>query len=120
MLFNNAGISGKIGTVWELEKKSVEKVLNVNLLSHFSTLREFLPAMIAKNKGNVIATCSILGFLWGKNGAPYVASKHGLKASMECLKEELRGANANNVKVSLVYPSLTYTNIVAGIQLQPQ
>ena len=105
---------------WELETDAVRKVLEVNMLSHFNTLRAFLPSMIKKNRGSVVATCSILGFLWGKHGAPYVASKHALKASMECLKEELKGADAGNVKVSLVYPSLTYTNIVSGLQLQPR
>ena len=120
MLFNNAGIAGKFGHMWDLGTVGVRKVLEVNTISHFSMLREFLPSMIQKNSGHIVATCSVLGFLWGKKGAPYVASKHALKACMECLKDELRFLNASNVMVSLAYPSLTCTDILTGIQLQPQ
>ena len=112
MIFNNAGITGPVGKCWEADLNLAQKTFEVNLFAHFYILREFLPKMIAKNKGHVIPTCSFAGFAWMRDIAPYVGSKHAVHGYYECLKEDLRGI-ASDVKVSIVYPGLIATQMTA-------
>ena len=121
MLFNNAGISGRLLPMWDLSAADARKLFEVNLFSHFTTIREFVPAMIRNGRGHIVANCSILGFLWGPKGTSYVSCKHAMTASMECLKEDLRVAGAGEkVKVTVIYPSVTYTNMEEALQIQPK
>jgi all-trans-retinol dehydrogenase (NAD+) len=78
MLFNNAGIvSGKKIFDPENSDAYMEKTVQVNTISHFWTVKAFLPAMIAKNHGHLITIASSAGLV-GVNGlADYCASKFG-------------------------------------------
>lgn len=121
MLFNNAGVGEVYDRPWEIEMRTVRKVIEVNLISHFSTLKAFLPAMIRENKGHVVATCSVFGFLFFERQSPYCASKAAVRAAMECLKQDLLKDNPDNkVQVSLVYPALVHTNMTASLDLRPK
>lgn len=35
----------------------------VNLISHFHTIREFLPGMLEENRGTIVTVASVLGYL---------------------------------------------------------
>ena len=60
ILVNNAGIvSGK--KLLDNNEKLIEKTINVNTVSHHYTVREFLPAMIKRNKGHVVTVASCAG-----------------------------------------------------------
>ena len=60
ILINNAGIvSGK--KILENNEKLIEKTLHVNTISHHFTVREFLPAMIKKNRGHIVTVASCAG-----------------------------------------------------------
>ena len=68
--------------------------------------------MVQNNRGHVVATCSLAGFCHLNNGAPYIAAKHAILGYYNCLKEDLRVASSN-VCVSLVYPGIIDTNMIA-------
>lgn len=116
MIFNNAGITGPLGKCWETDLNYAVKTFDVNLFSHWYIMREFLPAMIRKNKGHIIPTCSVAGFVPGKNGAPYVGTKHAVNGYYHCLKEDLRDSHSS-VNVSIVYPGHIHTNMTANVDL---
>lgn len=60
VLINNAGI-GFGGTILEAPEKNIRATLNVNLVAHFLTVKEFLPAMIKKNAGESICPSGYFG-----------------------------------------------------------
>jgi all-trans-retinol dehydrogenase (NAD+) len=78
ILVNNAGIvSGKKIFDPENNDAYMEKTVQVNTISHFWTVKAFMPRMIAKNHGHLITIASSAGLV-GVNGlADYCASKFG-------------------------------------------
>ncbi len=94
LLINNAGIvSGK--SILDLSDTMMKKTLEVNTLSHLYTIREFLPDMIALNKGHVVSIASIAGVVGLPKGSDYSASKFGAFAIDECLRLEMKKNNYN-------------------------
>ena len=121
MLFNNAGICGPLGPCWKMDVSQVKKTLDVNLLASFITVKEFLPAMIQRNKGHIIATCSMAALVCTGFSAPYSASKHGLKAFSNDLREDLRKIGPNlNIFISTVFPAFINTNMIANHNTYPR
>lgn len=83
MLINNAGIvSGKKIFDPENSDAYMEKTMQVNTISHFWTVKAFMPAMIEKNHGHLVTIASSAGLV-GVNGlADYCASKFGKDSVM--------------------------------------
>lgn len=54
ILVNNAGIA-TAHNILDTSEESLEKVFRVNLLSHWTTIKEFLPAMLEAQKGRELA-----------------------------------------------------------------
>jgi NAD(P)-dependent dehydrogenase (short-subunit alcohol dehydrogenase family) len=80
VLFNNAGISGKIAPVYDLEPADWDDIIRVNLRGMFLVQRATLRAMIqAKVRGSVVnMASSMAGWDVLAGGAGYAASKHGV------------------------------------------
>jgi NAD(P)-dependent dehydrogenase (short-subunit alcohol dehydrogenase family) len=80
VLFNNAGISGKIAPVYDLEPADWDDVIRVNLRGMFLVQRAILRAMIqTKVRGSVVnMASSMAGWDVLAGGAGYAASKHGV------------------------------------------
>ena len=115
ILINNAGI-GNSSTILELSPKLLQTLVSVNLMSHWYTVQEFLPAMIAKKKGHVMATASMAAFLGFVGSADYAATKAGLTAFHETLTQELKHRyKCPEVKTSIVYPLWTRTRLNASL-----
>ncbi|KAK0552376.1 hypothetical protein OC845_001751 [Tilletia horrida] len=110
MLINNAGVlNGKL--LLDLSVEDVQKIIGVNLTSHFWTMKVFLPDMIKKHKGHIVTVSSVMGHIGiphageqdsaPKDGAEvfsllsinppgdYVATKHALVGLHESLRYEL-------------------------------
>lgn len=116
ILYNNAGIAS-VKPFFELNPPTIKKVFDINVLAHFWTLQEFLPDMLAKNKGHVVTMCSMMAHMAYRGSPPYFSSKHALDALIECLKEELYFNDKNcKVKFTTIYPSFTKTNMTVGDQ----
>jgi len=80
VLFNNAGISGKIAPVYDLEPADWDDIIRVNLRGMFLVLRAILRAMIqTKVQGSVVnMASSMAGWDVLAGGAGYAASKQGV------------------------------------------
>lgn len=98
VLINNAGI-GFAKTILSESEEQIRKTLDVNLLAHFLTVKEFLPKMVEANHGHVLATASMASFVTCAQNVSYSAAKAGLLAYHEGLRQELDYRyNARNVR----------------------
>jgi NAD(P)-dependent dehydrogenase (short-subunit alcohol dehydrogenase family) len=109
VVFANAGISWRTGasTIASCDEAEFEKIVEVDLLGVWRTIRAALPEII-RNKGQVLVTSSVYAFLNGMANAPYAASKAGVEMLARCLNAEFAYTGAT---ASVVYPGWTATAI---------
>lgn len=77
VLINNVGIN-PYGTVTETTDELWDRVMNINLKSHFICARECIPSMLRNGKGVVINVSSVQAFLSQNKVAAYTTSKTAL------------------------------------------
>ncbi|KAI9856763.1 MAG: hypothetical protein M1813_008800 [Trichoglossum hirsutum] len=115
ILINNAAIAhGK--SILDLSHDEIEQTFRVNLLSHFHTLKTFLPGMIRQNRGTVVTVSSVLSHLGCRNLSDYTSSKSALLALHASLTAELLHAHQKTIKTLLVTPGQLTTPLFAGIK----
>lgn len=80
VLFNNAGISGKVAPVFELDAGDWDEIIRINLRGIFLVQKAAIRAMIAgKTAGSVVNMgSSMAGWDVLAGGAGYAASKHAV------------------------------------------
>lgn len=117
ILVNNAGVANPGSSIVEFDPKKTKLTIDVNLLSHFYTLKIFLPHMIRTNHGHVMSVASAGSFLMPAGGADYGATKAGLVALHETLKIELEVLyqNRTGVLCSIVHPYWIRTPLLDSI-----
>lgn len=74
----------------EHSEEEIRKTFDVNVFGQFWTLEAFMPHMLAKHRGHIIAISLIAGFLGLSNLVPYCTSKFAVRGFMEALYEEIR------------------------------
>jgi NADP-dependent 3-hydroxy acid dehydrogenase YdfG len=121
ILFNNAGIAGPFGAIWEVDQLELEKVIKVNLMSVIYGLCLFIPIMIKENKECwIINTASGAGLYTNgsltSNLPGYVASKHAVVALSEHVYLYLQKRNLK-VNVSVLCPGSVATNLLDSIRI---
>jgi len=88
-LINNVGIAGPTGTIEKLNSEDWEKILKVNVISHFYFTKLAIP-MLKKNRGgsiiNVSSGAGVMGF---PLRSPYAASKWAVIGVTKTLAMEL-------------------------------
>ena len=91
----NAGIAQRAATALATDRDQFERVLEVNLLGVWRTVRAALP-QIAERGGHVVVISSIYAFANGMGEAAYAMSKAGVEQLGRALRAELRphGASA--------------------------
>lgn len=112
ILVNNAGIF-RIIELESMPAAEFSSMLRLNLLAPFLVLREFLPSMRERGSGHVITIGSSADrVIYAGNGA-YSASKFGVRAIHEVLREETRGSG---IKATLISPAGVDTDIWDSIR----
>ncbi|KAJ5587994.1 uncharacterized protein N7459_003759 [Penicillium hispanicum] len=112
VLVNNAGV-GHDGTILDEPESKIRQTFEVNTISHFWMVKEFLPAMIRANHGHVITIASMASFVALGEMADYCCSKASALAFHETLRQELRSwYNAPNVRTSVVHPMWVRTPMI--------
>ena len=94
-----------LGTVSELTAAQWREHLDVNLLAPAELTRLALPALRAA-RGTVVYVNSGAGLRANPEWSAYAASKHGLRALADALREEER---EHGVRVTSIYPGRTAT-----------
>ena len=111
LLFNNAGIAGPLGAIWETDCQDVERVLRVNFLSMVYSCRYFVPLMLdAKQHSHIINTASGAGLHTAANMTAYMTSKHAVVALTEILQRDLNEREAD-IGVSVLCPGMVETQL---------
>ena len=82
ILVNNAGI-GAAGSILDQSDQFTEKLFKVNIISHFTLIREFMPDMVKKNKGHIVGLASLASFISPPGMVDYAATKAAVLALHE-------------------------------------
>lgn len=113
ILINNAAIvNGK--SLLQLSVEEIEHNFQVNLLSHFYTLKAFLPGMVRAGSGTVVTLSSVLGQIGSAHLSDYTAAKAGLTAMHKSLSAEL--TVYPDIKTVLVTPGQLSTPLFSGVE----
>jgi len=110
----NAGIEA-VGTVETIDPATFERVIEVNLLGVWRTVRATLPHVIARG-GYVLPIASAAAATHLALMAPYAASKAGVEAFADSLRQELDGTG---VRVGCGYFSFLDTDMVSEAFANP-
>ncbi|KAK4227975.1 hypothetical protein QBC38DRAFT_362961 [Podospora fimiseda] len=115
ILINNAAIvPGK--PLLSLTLPEIDRSISTNLLSHFYTLKTFLPYLTSSDSGATIVTISsVIGILGAANLTDYAASKAGVSALHKSLAAELKQSHPN-IRMVLVTPGQLSTPLFYGVQ----
>lgn len=100
VLINNAGV-GFCRTILGAKEEHIRKTFEVNTVSHFWMVREFLPAMIKQDHGHVVTIASMASYAVLAQNVDYSCTKASALAFNEGLHSELRSRyNAPNVRTT--------------------
>lgn len=98
ILVNNAGIMPQHEILNHTEKE-IRMIYEINTIAHCWMFQAFLPKMIEKNRGHIVALSSIAGMTGLNNLVPYCGSKFAVRGTQEALLEELRQHSNGQSKV---------------------
>ncbi|MEE6463728.1 hypothetical protein FKM82_006034 [Ascaphus truei] len=117
LLLNNAGVvSGH--HLLECPDELIERTMMVNCHAHFWTTKAFLPKMMEINHGHIVTIASSLGLFSTAGVEDYCASKFGAVGFHESLSHELKAADKDGIKTTLVCPYLVDTGMFRGCRIR--
>ncbi|KAJ7639064.1 retinal short-chain dehydrogenase/reductase [Roridomyces roridus] len=120
VLVNNAGVvQGKL--LLDLSPEDVQQTFGVNTLSHFWTLKAFLPGMIEKKKGHIVTMASVMGIHGVAQMTDYCASKAALINLNRSLRSELdKRYKTPGIRTTLVCPGHIHTALFSTLNMSNQ
>lgn len=98
-----------VGTTLELDRATFQRVIDVDLIGAWETIRAVLPPMIEANEGSIITIGSTAATKGIPNMGPYVAAKHGLVGLTKTVANEV---GPHSVRVNMVCPTSTNTTML--------
>ncbi|XP_076349857.1 epidermal retinol dehydrogenase 2-like isoform X2 [Tachypleus tridentatus] len=114
ILINNAGIvNGK--RFLDCTDENITKTFNINTMSHFWTLKAFLPDMIEANHGHLVSMASMAGLCGVPRLTDYCASKFACIGLEESLRMELDSEGHTGVHSTVVCPFFVKTGMFNGV-----
>jgi NAD(P)-dependent dehydrogenase (short-subunit alcohol dehydrogenase family) len=107
--FANAGISGGMTGVFDIEPADFAEVLRVNLIGPWLMVKHAGKAMADAGKGgSIVLTASVAGIRSGAGGPAYSASKAGV---INLAKVSAQQLSETNVRCNAICPGLTETGM---------
>ncbi len=106
ILVNNAATNPHFGPLLTAEESHWHKILDVNLVGYFRTVKAAVPYMRRRGGGKVINIASIAGLTPLQGMGVYSAAKAGVIMLTKALAMELAG---ENIQVNAVAPGLVKT-----------
>jgi uncharacterized protein len=100
VLVANAGIPGT-GTIGSFSEEEVDRAVDVNLRAPIQMARAFVPRMVERGRGHVVLISSMSGKVASPGASVYCATKFGLRAFGQGLRQDLHGTG---VGVTTVFP----------------
>ncbi|XP_013118278.1 short-chain dehydrogenase/reductase family 16C member 6 [Stomoxys calcitrans] len=125
ILVNNAGIVC-CKPFWDLPDRVIQNTYNINVISHYWTVKAFLPHMIENNSGHIVTVGSVTGMLGTYGCTDYSATKYACIGFHESLLTELKTHGFDNIFMTLICPYYINTGMFSGVKprmipmLEPQ
>ncbi|XP_070533995.1 estradiol 17-beta-dehydrogenase 11-like [Ptychodera flava] len=110
ILVNNAGILHGLELL-RLSDSQIERLMNVNIMAHFWTVRAFLPAMLERQHGHVVSIAAAAGKCGIGKLVDYSASKFAVVGFTEALAIEIREMKISGVYTTTVLPYFVDTGM---------
>ncbi|XP_011300914.1 short-chain dehydrogenase/reductase family 16C member 6 [Fopius arisanus] len=103
ILINNAGVA--IGRKFlDTPDELIAMTMEVNVMSHFWTVKAFLPDMMRDNKGHIVSIASLAGHVGIPKLVDYCASKFAAVGFDEALRMELESDGYDNIQTTVICP----------------
>lgn len=112
ILVNNAGITGS-HTILATPPAFVARIFGANVMAHWNLVREFVPHMVAQDRGHVVTVASMASFITNSANVDYTATKAAALAFHEGLTSELRiWYRAPGIATTIVHPGFVRTPLI--------
>ena len=113
ILFNNAGY-GSMDWFEKLDpERSIETIIQVNLIGTMLVTHAVLPHMLKRRAGHIINMSSVAGLIAAPLASTYSAGKYGVRAFTDSLRREVAPLG---VKVTGIYPGPAKTEFGQKLQ----
>jgi NADP-dependent 3-hydroxy acid dehydrogenase YdfG len=110
ILVNNAGL-GRAGKLVDSDPDEVDLMIRVNLWGLYLVTRFCLPLMAGRGGGEVVNIASVAAVKYSPGFAMYSATKFGVKALSEALRNEVQD---QGIRVLTVHPGMTASHFFEG------
>ncbi|KAF9875087.1 hypothetical protein CkaCkLH20_07353 [Colletotrichum karsti] len=114
ILINNAGVTMKYKAfIRDAEPEDISKIFKVNILSHWYTVKEFLPNMVDNNKGHIVTIASMASHVSMSSAVGYSSSKAAALSFHEGLASEIKNIyKAPGVITTIAHPMFVNTDMI--------
>jgi len=89
LMVNNAGLINRNASLWEIEAREFDEVVDTNIKGVANVIRNFAPAMVRRKSGVIVNFSSGWGRSADAEVAPYCASKWAIEGLTQALAQEL-------------------------------
>jgi 3-oxoacyl-[acyl-carrier protein] reductase len=110
-LINNAGIQGN-APVWEMDSRTWNRVIRVNLNGTFLLTRAFSKGMVDRGFGRIVNFASVYAYIPGQGQSPYAAAKAGITGYTRSTARDL---GPHGVTVNVIAPGLIWHERLRGV-----
>ena len=110
--FNNAGMEGRLGPIYEYEEAEYDRIVAVNQKGIFLGLRHVLPVMLKQGHGAVVNTGSIASERGLAGACAYNATKHAVIGLTRTAASEV---GAQGIRVNAVMPGVIDTPLLEAM-----
>ena len=104
VMVNNAGNTGEIGTLWNLDPERWANVITVHVLGTYYGCRAVIPGMLEQGRGRIVNMSGV----GGPNDTSYDAAKTAIVNITENLSVELAGTG---ITVNAISPGSIHTRM---------
>ena len=111
ILVNNAGVSESTPFM-EYTEETFDKVMDLNVKGVFNATRAASECMVAKGKGVILSTSSMVSISGQPSGFAYPASKFAVNGLTVSLAREL---GPKGIRVNAVAPGITETDMMKAV-----
>ncbi|MEH1937597.1 MAG: SDR family NAD(P)-dependent oxidoreductase [Nostoc sp.] len=111
ILVNNAGIGG-LGTIEDGDPAEWRRQFDLNVLGLLYATHAVLPIFKAQGVGHVVNLSSVAGRTTRAGMGVYSATKWGVNAISEALRQEV---HKHNIRVTIIEPGLVATEFIDNI-----
>lgn len=111
ILVNNAGVSESTPFT-EYTEEAFDKVMDLNVKGVFNATRAASECMVARGKGVILSTSSMVSIYGQPSGIAYPASKFAVNGLTVSLAREL---GPKGIRVNAVAPGITETDMMKAV-----